>query len=119
MKRMILAVVAMLSMTTTFAKSENANMENDLSAYHMDFSIYSMSNALKLNDDQAEAVEDINRIFNKEMAHAAKASDDKRQEMKNKAVKKNLSYMHYVLSAQQYHKYLIYLNATMNNRGLN
>ena len=53
------------------------------------------------------------------MAHAAKASDDKRQEMKNKAVKKNLSYMHYVLSAQQYHKYLIYLNATMNNRGLN
>jgi hypothetical protein len=119
MKRMILAVVAMLSMTMTFAKSEMANMENEMNAYEMNFSVYSMTNALKLNDDQAEAVEDINRIFNKEMGAAAKASADKRSEMKNKAVKKNLSYMHYVLSEQQYHKYLIYLNATMINRGLN
>ena len=36
-----------------------------------------------------------------------------------KAVKKDLKYMNYILNKEQYRKYLLVLNATFNNRGLN
>ena len=39
--------------------------------------------------------------------------------MVDKAIEKNLKYMHYILNTNQYRKYLLLLNTTMNNRGLN
>ena len=39
--------------------------------------------------------------------------------MVNKAIEKDLKYMHYILDRDQYRKYLLLLNATINNRGLN
>ena len=119
MKKIVLTIVAMMTMTLAFAEGENLNAENAVNAYEMNFSINSMSNALKLSDDQAEAVKDINKMFAVEMMNASVADKSDRKAMVAKAVKKNLGYMHYVLSDKQYHKYLLLLNATMNNRGLN
>ena len=53
------------------------------------------------------------------MLNAAVAPKDDRKAMVNKAIEKDLKYMHYILDRDQYRKYLLLLNATINNRGLN
>ena len=53
------------------------------------------------------------------MLNAYSANADERKEMVDKAIKKDIRYMHYVLTGEQYRKYLMILNATVNNRGLN
>lgn len=119
MKKMILMAVALLSMTTaTFAADENASAANAASAYNMNVNMSSLADALGLNIDQVEAVADIHKNFSADMLNAASASAEDRQQLVNKAIEKDLKYMHYILSNQQYRKYLLLLNTTINNRGL-
>ena len=52
-------------------------------------------------------------------AHAAQqAEGDERAALVEQAVKKDVRYMHYVLDQKQYRKYLLLLNTTLRNRGL-
>ena len=119
MKKMILMVVAMLSMTmTSYAENENvANVEN-VEAYDMTINMRKLAVTLGLTFDQMDAVEDIHRTFCAEMMLAAHANKDERDEMVEKAVKKDVRYMHYVLDEKQYKHYLLLLNTTLYNRGL-
>ena len=119
MKKIVLTVVAMLSMTMAFADGENVNNINETEAYNFSINNYKLSVALGLNLDQTEAVSDIEKTFSFEMKNAGEANNEQRPEMVKKAVNKNLSYMHAVLNDQQYHKYLTLLNMTLSNRGLN
>ncbi|MDY3848782.1 MAG: hypothetical protein SOZ58_10775 [Prevotella sp.] len=120
MKKMIWTVMAVLSMTiTTFAKDENANANNAMSAFDMSVKMNKLSQALNLTTDQTESVADVHHTFCGEMMVAAQANDDDRKELMMKAVNKDLKYMHYILNKDQYRKYLLILNATLNNRGLN
>jgi len=116
MKRMILMVVAMLSMTTMFAEDEKVNNVN---AYDMSVNINKLGEALSLSTDQKQFVEDVHKAFCAEMLNAAYASKDERDAMVKKAVRKDLSYMRHILSKKQYRKYLLLLNTTFNNRGIN
>ncbi len=119
MKKIVLAVVAVLSMTQAFAV-ENTTTENGYeNAYEMKISTSSLSNTLKLDGEQTEAVEYVNRRFERDLRKAGKASEEHRSAMLSKAIKKDLSYMHTILNREQYQKYLMLLNATLNNRGLN
>jgi hypothetical protein len=52
------------------------------------------------------------------MMLAAHSSKDERDTLVEKAVKKDVRYMHYVLDQNQYRKYLLLLNTTLHNRGL-
>lgn len=115
---MILAV-ALLSMTTTFAADENASATTaTTAAYNMNVNMSSLTDALSLNIDQAEAVADVHKNFTADMMNAAVAPADERKEMVEKAINKDLKYMHTILSKSQYRKYLLLLNTTLNNRGL-
>ncbi len=116
MKRLFLIVVAVLSMTATFAKDEKVN---NVEAYDMTVNYYRLGESLGLNIDQLEAVEDIHKAFCADMMNAANASNDDRKAVMDKAITKDLKYMHYVLTDSQYHKYVMLLNVTLNNRGLN
>ena len=53
------------------------------------------------------------------MLFAAQLGDEDRKAMVEKAVTKDVKYMRYILNDDQYHKYLLLLNITLNNRGLN
>jgi len=122
MKRLFLMMaVAMLSMNAVMAENENENATSTIVAYDMASVNYNkLASALCLNYDQAEAVADIHNNFAAEMINAGAAStSDERKVLMDKAIKKNLAYMHYVLSHEQYRKYLLLLNNTLNNRGLN
>ena len=114
MKKIVLTLVAMLSMTMAFAEGENTNVVNDIQAYDMTVNYRKLGQALGLTLDQMESVEDVHKTFCAEMLNAAVAPKDDR-----KAMEKDLKYMHYILDRDQYRKYLLLLNATINNRGLN
>jgi hypothetical protein len=52
------------------------------------------------------------------MMFAAQATGEERQKMVDKAIGKDLAYMNYILSQNQYRKYVMLLNMTLINRGL-
>ena len=116
---MILTMVAMLSMTMAFAEGENMNSVNNVAAYDMSCNMNKLAEALSLTADQREAVENIYQTFTAEMMFAAQYSNDQRKEMVKKALEKNVAWMRYVLNEKQSHTYLMLLNTTINNRGLN
>ena len=118
MKKMILTVMAVLSMTTTFAKDENANATSAMSAFDMSVNMDKLSETLNLTCDQRESVADVHHTFCGEMMVAAQAGNEDQKDLMIKAVNKDLKYMHYILNKDQYRKYVMVLNATLNNRGL-
>ncbi len=119
MKKIVLTVVAVMSMTVAFAAGENDNNTATTNAYKFNLSTYALSRALNLNQDQVDVVEDINRTFSAEMMNAAVSDSSEREAKVNAAIRKDLSYMHYVLNNSQYREYVKLLNVTLNNRGLN
>ena len=125
MKRLFLVTLAMISMTMTFAKTENAanvNVvnENAEETYDMTVNMRKLSVALGLTLDQIEAVETVHNTFNAEMQFAAHYdTNEERKAQVKRAVEKDVKWMNYILTKDQYHKYLLLLNSTLNNRGLN
>jgi len=116
---MILMVVALISMTmTTYADNDNANAMLNVEAYDMNVNMRKLAVALDMTVDQMEAVQDIHHTFCVEMMMAAHANKDEREKLVDKAVKKDVRYMRYILDKEQYHKYLLLLNTTLRNRGL-
>ena len=116
MKKMVLVVVALLSMAATFAEDTKVNNAN---AFDMRVNYTKLGEALNLNDDQMESLQDVHKAFCAEMLNAAYADKDEQKVMMDKAIKKDLKYMRYILNNKQYRKYLLLLNMTLNNRGLN
>ena len=117
---MILTMVAMLSMTMAFAEGENVNSVNNVAVYDMSVNMEKLAEALSLTGDQREAVDNIYQTFAAEMMYAAQYySNDQRKDMVKKAIDKNVAWMNYVLNDKQRRTYLMLLNTTINNRGLN
>lgn len=119
MKKFFLTLVALMSMTATFAAGENDNTVAEANKYNVSFNLSSLSKTLRLDFDQVRAVADINEMFASDMLNASAASHSERKEMVDKAVKRDLAYMRSVLDKEQYRKYVMLLNTTINNRGLN
>jgi hypothetical protein len=119
MKKMIMTLVAMLSMTTAFAEGENTNAVNNVEAYKMEVNMDQLSKVLNLDIDQREAVENIHHVFNTEMTYAAKYGNNEREAMVKRAIDTDVKRMRAVLNNDQMRTYLILLNTTLNNRGLN
>ena len=116
---MILMVVAMLSMTmVSYAENDKADNTQSVEAYDMNVNMRKLAVTLGLSYDQMDAVQDIHRTFCAEMMLAAHADKDEREALLDKAVKKDVRYMHYVLDEKQYRAYLLLLNTTLRNRGL-
>ncbi len=118
MKKMILTMIAMFSMTMTFAENENMNALNSTEAYDMTVNMDKLSNALGLSKDQVEGVAEVHKTFSSEMVFAAQYGKEERAKMVEKAINKDLAYMNYMLNKDQYRKYVMLLNVTLANRGL-
>ena len=117
MKRLFMVVVAMLSMTMTFAENETAANLNEV--YNLKtVNMNKLSQTLGLSKDQEESFVEIHKTFSSELLFAAQANGDERQKMVEKAINKDLAYMNYILSPMQYRKYVMLLNITLVNRGL-
>lgn len=115
MKKILMTLVALMSMTTMFAENEGMN---NTEAYNMTVNMTKLAKALNLTVDQVESVAEVHKTFSSEMLFAAQYGKDERTKMVNKAITKDLAYMHSILNNEQYHKYLTLLNVTLVNRGL-
>ena len=118
MKKMILTMVAMLSMTAAFAEGEKAAEVSNLEAYELDINMNKLSDALSLADDQKEAVENIHHTFAAELKFAAVYGKNDRDAMVKRAIDNDVKWMRYILNRYQMRTYLKLLNVTMMNRGL-
>ena len=116
---MILTMVAMLSFTTAFADGDAATSVSNDEAYDMNINMNKLSHALDLADDQKEVVENIQNTFVAEMNFAAQYGENDRSSMVKRAIENDVKWMRYVLNEDQMRKYLLLLNSTINNRGLN
>ena len=112
-------MMLMMSMTSAFADNEENNSVNSTNAYEMNISMHSLSRTLNLNRDQYDFVEDAINAFCADMMSIATTDNADRKAMIRSAVQKNLSYTHGILNKAQFRKYVMLLNATLNNRGLN
>ena len=119
MKKMILTLVAMLSMTTAFAEGEMAMGTSNMEAYELNVNMDKLSEALNLADDQKEAVADIHHTFASELMFAAQYNANDRKKLVARALENNIKWMRYVLNDKQFRTYRVLLNTTVNNRGLN
>lgn len=95
MKKIVLTVAAVMSMTLAFAAGENDNNNTttNANAYKFNVSTYALSRALNLDFDQVDVVEDINRTFATEMMNASVAEGSERESKIQNAIKKDLSYI--------------------------
>jgi hypothetical protein len=118
MKKIVLTLVALMSMTMTFAENETAANLNNMESYNMTVNMKKLAQALSLSKDQVESVAEVHKTFSSEMMFAAQYGKDERTKMVDKAINKDLAYMNYILSRDQYRKYVMLLNVTMLNRGL-
>jgi hypothetical protein len=119
MKKMILTIVAVLGFATAFAAEETSTTVSNVKAYDMTINMNKLSMALNLADDQKEVVENIHHTFAAEMNFAAQYGEGEREAMVKRAIDNDVKWMRYVLNDEQMRKYLVLLNATINNRGLN
>lgn len=118
MKRMFLAVVAMLSMTMAVAENENTK-EFDRSVYKLEVNENKLGQALNLTADQYENVRYAQECLAVDMMRAGRGKNDEMRKARlKKAIKRNVGRMHYVLNEDQFRLYLRLLNVTLNNRGL-
>lgn len=117
MKKIVLTMVALLSMTAAFAEGEVDNEAAEAAKYEIRFNMNSLSKALDLNYDQQKAVGDIMNMFASDMTNAAATSGNERAELRKKAINRDLAYMRAVLEPEQYRTYVMLLNTTLNNRG--
>ena len=115
MKKIVLTLVALMSMTTIFAENEGMNTTE---AYNMTVNMKMLARTLNLSQDQIESVAEVHKTFSSEMVFAAQYGKEERTKMVEKAVNKDLAYMNYILNKDQYRKYVMLLNTTLTNRGL-
>ena len=118
MKKIVLTLVAVMSLTMGFAADTKNNTNAELQAYNMSVNYDRLGAALNLTSDQIDEVKDIHKNFCAEMMSAANASNSDKQAMVDKAVEKDLKHMSYVLTGKQIEKYELMLKSTLRNRGL-
>jgi len=120
MKKIILAVAMLLATNiTAIAEDKNSNEINMVEAYDIKVNINSLAKCLGLSRDQIGSVEDVQKIFSECLKGAAFCdSEELRKKMVNNVINYDLKHMKYILTEEQYRKYLSLLNATLNNRGI-
>ena len=118
MKKIVLTLVALLSMNLAYAGTGMAAPADEAKVYDMSVNYKKLGMCLGLDYDQMDAVQMIHKRFCDDMMEAAAAEKDKQEELLMKAVMRDLRYMHAVLDKRQYRKYQQLLNVTLRNRGL-
>lgn len=119
MKKFILILVMMLSMSVySFADDSNTTKVDNIEKYEFKINHRRLACVLDMSSDQMEITEDIMREFERDMFFASSMeTEESRNKVVSSTVQKNIKFMGYVLNKKQYHKYLILLNLTLQNRG--
>ena len=121
MKKVFLMMVMLFTMSVySFAEDNNAAEIERIERYDIKVNARKLASYLELTSDQMESVETIVNEFSNDMMFAAVECDNSnRNAVTKNAIDKNIKFMSFILNREQYHKYLVVLNATLNNRKIN
>lgn len=112
MKKIALTLVALMAVTMSFAKS-SADRRFDMSC-----DIYRLSVTLNLDEQQMDAVEEIQDNFSNEMMSLSTLKGRQLRHGIHQTVRKDAEQMRQVLNPEQFHTYMRILMATLHNRNL-
>jgi len=118
MKKIILTVVAMMTLTTSYAKNEAFRPADNAERFDMSIDMRRLAAKLELNEYQMEALQIIHDNFNSEMQSAATARGHHRRMLVHQAVRKDAEQLQRVLNDKQFNTYMMLLGTTLHNKGL-
>ena len=120
MKKYLIMLVMLFTMSVySFAEDSNATEIERIERYNVKVNTKKLADYLQLTSDQFDAVETVTDEFSNDLMFAAvQSSDSSRNVITKNLIEKNVKYMSYILNKNQMRKYLVVLNATMNNRGI-
>lgn len=114
MKRLMLAVATVLFLAAPSFAADNVPTTG---TWNKNINVSKLSQYLKLEASQKEEVENITTYFSNQMSKATRAKKDQNKKLHD-AVYSNLKLMKQTLTPEQYSKYIMLLNITLKNRGI-
>lgn len=121
MKKFVFMVALMLATNTAniLAGENSVNETENVENYHIHVNEKSLSKSLGMSQDQMEICSDVIKEFENDMVFASSnAKGESRKAVTRNAIMKNMRYMKMFLDEAQYKKYVLILNTTLVNRGI-
>ena len=130
MKKIVLTMVALMTMSFCYAETESfkseSNVENFITnfmnfqdkRFDMSCDMRRLASVLDLTEWQMEAVETIQNSFNDEMQSLASVRGPQRRHLVHQAVRKDAHQMQRVLNDKQFETYMTLLVTTLQNKHL-
>ena len=119
MKKILLTVVAAMTMTLGFAETKNNQAEQVQSveiSFDLSFDVRRLADKLQLTSEQIEAVQVISDNLNRELATAAQTPGFGQMIQTEKAINKDVRHMRRILNDKQYNTYMMLLGTTIRNQ---
>ena len=121
MKKFVFMVALMLATNTAniLASENSVNETENVENYCIHVNEKSLSKSLGMSKDQMEICSDVIKEFENDMVFASSnAKGESRKAVTRNAIMKNMRYMKMFLDEAQYKKYVLILNTTLVNRGI-
>ena len=121
MKKFVFMVALMLATNTAniLAGENSVNETENVENYCIHVNEKSLSKSLCMSKDQMEICSDVIKEFENDMVFASSnAKGESRKAVTRNAIMKNMRSMKMFLDEAQYKKYVLILNTTLVNRGI-
>ena len=130
MKKIILTLVALMTMSFSYAETKSNKAENSVDNFMESFMKFQdkrfdmscdmrrLAATLDLTEWQMDAVEAIHNTFCNDMESAGATRGPQRRHQVHEAVRKDVHQMHRVLDDKQFDTYMTLLGATLQNKHL-
>ena len=121
MKKFVFMVALMLATNTAniLASDNSVNETENVENYYIHVNEKSLSKSLGMSKDQMEICSDVIKEFENDMVFASSnAKGESRKAVTRNAIMKNMRSMKMFLDEAQYKKYVLILNTTLVNRGI-
>jgi len=116
MKKIILTVVAAMTMTLGFAETKNNQAVQNVETFDLSFDVRRLADKLQLTSEQIEAVQAISNSLNRELAEASQTKGFGQMIQTEKAISKDVRHMRRILNDKQYNTYMMLLGTTIRNQ---
>lgn len=121
MKKFVFMAALILATNTAnvLASDNSVNETENVENYYIHVNEKSLSKSLGMSKDQMEICSDVIKKFENDMVFASSnAKGESRKAVTRNAIMKNMRYMKMFLDEAQYKKYVLILNTTLVNRGI-
>lgn len=121
MKKFVFMVALILATNTAnvLASDNSVNETENVENYYIHVNEKSLSKSLGMSKDQMEICSDVIKEFENDMVFASSnAKGESRKAVTRNAIMKNMRSMKMFLDEAQYKKYVLILNTTLVNRGI-